>query len=143
MHAIEDYFAHSNFIEVGLNAYIESALARGKPSAAVKQLAAGGRVGPQKSFVDTLYDVKAGKRQVVTTASVGPMDMRAPIGHILLPKVSELPGAINTTIDKALHLVEDDKVSHWDDLKKTFKEDRPAAAVSPSERVITSLSASP
>jgi hypothetical protein len=132
MHAIEDYFAHSNFIEVGLNSYIESALAKGKPSAAVKQLAAGGRTGAQKSFVDTLYDAKvpsAGKRQVVTTASVGPMDMRASIGHILLPKVPELQGAINTTIDKAFHLVEDNKVSHWNDLKKTFAEDRPAAAV--------------
>ncbi len=122
LHAIEDYFAHSNFIEVALNGYIGSL----KPS---HPLAAPGKASAQKTFVDTLYDAKVGQRQVVTTGSVGPMDMRASIGHILLPKVPVLQDAIDKTIDKAFNLVADNKVSSWAGLKKTFAEDRPAAAV--------------
>ena len=79
--------------------------------------------------MDTLYDQKVGKRQVVTTGSVGPMDMRSSIGHILLPKVPVLQKAIDKTIDKAFHLVEANQVSGWAGLKTTFAHDRPAAAV--------------
>ncbi len=155
LHAIEDYFAHSNFVEVGLNSYIEWALAR-KPSAATAGVSkflgkvaanekdAGGvhstqQVDGKPTHVDTLFNraitrpgPKGGKggktRQAVTTGSVGGEDMKSSIGHILLPQVPVLQGAINGFIDQTFHLVETKKVSGWQSLKSTLGEHRPHAA---------------
>ncbi|MCE9578583.1 MAG: DUF4157 domain-containing protein [Deltaproteobacteria bacterium] len=156
LHAIEDYFAHSNFVEVGLNSYIDWALAR-KPAAApanvgkflarvqanerdARGVHATQKVDGAPVHVDTLFDrtitrpgpkgSKGGKtRQAITTGSVGADDMKSSIGHILLPQVPVLQGAINGFIDHAFHLIETKKVSGWASLKRTLGEDRPKAAV--------------
>jgi hypothetical protein len=155
LHVIEDYFAHSNFVEVGLNRYIDFALAqkRSKQSAGMQSFLgqvqqnekrAGGVHSKQaglgkgtKSHVDTLFDAASPKkgahpvRQAVTTGSVSGTDMKASIGHILLPKAPQLQTAIDGAIEKIFGLVIDDpdKVSSWSKLKSVAKSDRPMAAV--------------
>ncbi len=150
LHAIEDYFSHSNFVEVALNGYIDWATARSKKKgqtpagvgvfldkvAANEQDKKGvhsqQKLGGKATHVDTLYDKTGGpkgKRQAITTGSVGSNDMKVSIGHILLPQVPTLEKSINEFIDKAFKLVKDDKVSSWAGLKKTLGEERPMAAV--------------
>lgn len=128
-HAVEDYFSHSNFVEVALNSYIDAALQSAGKGA--------GQSATQKSrlefadevkkrniqnfkkplmqdeyYVDSLYDAKApqpkkpGKggrarkpRQAVTTGSFGGLDTKVSISHILLPKMPVLQKALLGSID--------------------------------------------
>lgn len=148
LHAIEDYFSHSNFIEVALNSYIDmAAKAPAKQKEGVRKFlkqvkkdekTPGGvhsqqKLGGKMTHVDTLFDATApnGKRQAVTTGSVSGIDMKASIGHILLPKAPLLQAAIDESIEKIFGLVVDDpsKVSSWDKLKAISKSDRRMAAV--------------
>ncbi len=139
LHAIEDYFSHSNFIEVALNSYIDlAARTPSKQPAGVQKFLK--QVGPsqqtlggKKTHVDTLFDATAPRsaRQAVTTGSVSAIDMKGSIGHILLPKAPMLQKAIDESIEKIFGLVVDDpdKVSSWDKLKGIARSDRPMAAV--------------
>ena len=152
LHAIEDYFSHSNFIEVALNSFIDlPAKAPAKQKEGVQKFlkqvqkdekATTGahsqqKLGAKKTHVDTLFDATSAKskdyrlRQAVTTGSVSGIDMKGSIGHILLPKAELLQTAINESIEKIFGLVVDDpdKVSSWDKLKGIAKADRPMAAV--------------
>jgi hypothetical protein len=152
LHAIEDYFSHSNFIEVALNSYIDlAAKAPAKQKEGVQKFlkqvqkdekATTGahsqqKLGAKKTHVDTLFDATSAKskdyglRQAVTTGSVSGIDMKGSIGHILLPKAPLLQKAIDESIEKIFGLVVDDpdKVSSWDKLKGIAKADRPMAAV--------------
>jgi hypothetical protein len=155
LHAIEDYFSHSNFIEVGLNGYIDRALAQrrrgGRQSAGLQQFLTrvqadeGGHALPspqsvpgrprQRTHVDTMFDASVrapggkGQRQAITSGSVGSNDLKASIGHILLPRIPDLQQAIDKGIDRMFHLVDEDKVSSWDQIKKLLGEDRPTAAI--------------
>ncbi len=147
LHAIEDYFSHSNFIEVALNSYIDSSFRneRSKPAGVQQFLhqvdknekALGGvrrpqQLGGMRTHVDTLFDATVGRgRQVVTTGSVSGVDMKGSIGHILLPKAPALQKAIDESLEKIFGLVIDspDKVSSWNKMKAISKADRPMAAV--------------
>ncbi|MBK7537522.1 MAG: hypothetical protein IPI49_19555 [Myxococcales bacterium] len=149
LHAIEDYFSHSNFIEVALNSYIGLAADRKRSNPAGVQSflhqvdknekAPGGVRSQQplksrkKGYVDTLFDATAGieGRQVVTTGSVSGVDMKGSIGHILLPKAPLLQKAIDESIEKIVGLVIDspDKVSSWGKMKAIARSDRSMAAV--------------
>ncbi len=152
LHVIEDYFSHSNFIEVALNGYIDDALKRPtKQKEGVQKFlkqvkadekATGGvhsmqKLGGKTTHVDTLFDAMGPKvkgqrdRQAITTGSVSGIDMKGSIGHILLPKAPLLQKAIDESIEKIVGLVVDDpdKVSSWDKLKGIAKSDRPMAAV--------------
>jgi len=147
LHVIEDYFSHSNFIEVALNSFIGSALRpRAKQSAGTKSLVSQVQkdkksgvhsqqiLGGKQTYVDTLFDATAPKRddrQAVTTGSVSGIDMKGSIGHILLPKAPQLQEAIDGSIEKIFGLVVDDpsKVSSWGKLKALAATDRPMAAV--------------
>ena len=152
-HAIQDYYAHSNFIEVALNSYIGWAARHSTDKARTTKL--GGvakfanlvkanernrkkaqsiqsrRGGGGKTRVDTLFDERApGGRLAITTGSFGGPDLRSSVAHILLPTLPKVAAAIDKGIDRIFHLVvEDNDDSKWDDLKRKARDDRPALAV--------------
>ena len=126
-HVVEDYFSHSNFIEVGLNSYINDALrsrqaGKAKGGQFVDQFGdakgnvkEGAALGPAEqrgvhaefSFVDTLYDqkTKTGK-QAVTTGSFGGTDSQVSLGHVLLPKLPVIENALHKGIDSTFGIVD-------------------------------------
>ncbi|HTJ46723.1 MAG TPA: DUF4157 domain-containing protein [Kofleriaceae bacterium] len=155
LHVIEDYFAHSNFIEVAMNGYIDFALAQKrstqgagvqsflgqvqadeKKKGGVHSVQPGAKKGTT-THVDTLFDAKTDKksahpgRQAITTGSVSGTDMKSSIGHILLAKAPMLQKAIDGSIEKIFGLVINDpsKASSWQRLKAQAKSDRAMAAV--------------
>lgn len=130
-HIVEDYFSHSNFIEVGLNTYINDALKarREKPGQARKTDAfidefgdkqgkakAGAAVGgggtergvhAEFMFVDTLYDQKTPDgKQAITTGTFGGDDSQVSIGHVLLPKLPIIEKAMHKGIDSTFGVVD-------------------------------------
>lgn len=140
LHAVEDYYAHSNFIEVALNSEIgramkaaesgaQSSLSHGFLGSARENMTAGGL------YVDTVYgtgkDVARSRsgRLAVTTGTAGSEDLRVSIGQILLPKLPELAEKISTSIDRALGLVADSKgKSSWEKIEEKLKTERGGAA---------------
>ena len=142
-HAVEDYFSHSNFIEVALNSYIQQALSAsnkdGTSRAFANKVKANNlehhkseTVGDQHYFVDTLFDAKApapsgagGKpkvsgakpRQAITTGSFGGDDTKVSIAHVLLPAMPKLQDAILTTVDRAFGIAATDGDGGWAKIK--------------------------
>jgi hypothetical protein len=124
-HAVEDYFSHSNFVEVALNSYIAQALsfknknqtskAFANKVAATSKSKQGSDVTEQRFYVDTLYDktvpAKGGKpgerRQAVTTGSFGGKDTKVSIAHVLLPHMPQLQNALLTAVDQAFGIARD------------------------------------
>nr|MBA3502153.1 DUF4157 domain-containing protein [Deltaproteobacteria bacterium] len=126
-HIVEDYFSHSNFIEVGLNSYINDAMRSRKAGKAkggefidefsdakgnAKEGAALGAaekrgVHAEFSFVDTLYDekTKSGK-QAVTSGTFGGTDTQVSLGHVLLPKLPVIETALHKGVDSTFGIVE-------------------------------------
>jgi hypothetical protein len=116
LHAVEDYFSHSNFVEVSLNSYIGEALAKRKDPIAtnfaqtvVKQNAGSKNTELTKQgyYVDTLFDAKTAvagdarkKRQAITTGSFGGTDTKVSIAHILIPQLPKLQKALLQSVDK-------------------------------------------
>ncbi len=121
-HAVEDYFSHSNFVEVALNGYIEQALKskgkKGENKDATKfadgvvsqnQKELGAPQTKQKYYVDTLFDAtvkdpkskdKTAQRAAVTTGSFGGDDTKVSIAHILLPGLPKLQHALLGAVDQ-------------------------------------------
>ncbi|HEY5938552.1 MAG TPA: DUF4157 domain-containing protein [Kofleriaceae bacterium] len=157
-HIVEDYFSHSNFIEVGLNSYINDAMraratGKNKKSAGVnsfidefaddkgkvKDGAATG--GPEQrgvhaefTFVDTLYDqkTKSGK-QAITTGTFGGTDTQVSIGHVLLPKMPVIEAALHKGVDSTFGIVEvaakERKKPAWQTMQAALQEKGPEGAV--------------
>lgn len=132
LHVVEDYFAHSNFIEVALNGQIDRALwdqENGKqteiPPTFVRAVAAGG-VGA--NHVDTLYDAQVGNRRAITTGSFGSLDTKVSIAHVILPKLPTLGNAIDNKIDAALALVKQGDAG-WNEIKEMLESDEAGLAV--------------
>ncbi|HET9624428.1 MAG TPA: DUF4157 domain-containing protein [Kofleriaceae bacterium] len=138
-HAVEDYFSHSNFVEVALNSYIEQALASGNKNQTSRAFAnkviannkkdhGTATVGPQAYYVDTLYDAKApaakGKptaqkpRQAITTGSFGGDDTKVSIAHVLLPYMPKLQNALLGAVDKAFGIARTDGGATWAKIKQ-------------------------
>lgn len=138
-HAVEDYFSHSNFLEVALNSYIEQALSFKNKNKASRAFAEKVRannvakfgaatVGDQHYYVDTLFDprpdpatkgkVKANKqRQPVTTGSFGGDDTKVSIAHVLLPSLPKLQNAILSSVDRAFGIAAAEGDGGWDKIK--------------------------
>jgi hypothetical protein len=121
LHGVEDYYAHSNFIEVALNNLLTGkkvslpALLKGLPKS-----------GHKKGVpVDTLFDptVKVGKKErlAITTGTFGPKDTQISIAHALLPRLPALFTGIDQAIDQALGLLEKEKMT-WAEIKKKLDE---------------------
>jgi hypothetical protein len=150
LHAVEDYFSHSNFIEVSLNSYIAEALAnkgtkKDNPTArkfaetvVEKNKAASGGTGltPQGYYVDTLFDAKVGdakdkrkKRQAITTGSFGGTDTKVSIAHILLPQLPKLQKAMLRSVDMLFGIAgAEGGDSGWAHLKEQLSSDDAGAA---------------
>ena len=145
-HAVEDYFSHSNFVEVALNSYIEQALSFKNKNATSKAFAekvkannvakfGSSTVGDQNYFVDTLYDAKApapkvpgGKapagakpRSAITTGSFGGDDTKVSIAHVLLPQLPKLQSAILSAIDRGFGIASTDGDAGWAKIKKMLE----------------------
>jgi len=138
LHVVEDYFSHSNFIEVALNRYIDRLIKRSSSSnptadpnlkkflhdvKGVQTVQGPGR------YVDTLYDAKktGSSRQVITTGSFGGVDTKVSIAHILLPKLPKLQGALTNAIDRIVGLpIEQMNMAG---LKGLLKQDRSVQAL--------------
>jgi hypothetical protein len=138
-HAVEDYFSHSNFVEVALNSYIEQALSfknKNKTSKAFAEKVKANNVahfgaatvGDQHYYVDTLFDPKPDaatkgkiqankKRQPVTTGSFGGDDTKVSIAHVLLPSLPKLQDAILKSVDRAFGIAATEGDGGWDKIK--------------------------
>ncbi len=131
LHAVEDYFAHSNFIEVALNSEIDrvasSQFVMAEPDFSHDFLrqAEENRDPETGLFVDTLYDeTGADGRQAVTTGTAGSEDLKVSMGQIILPKLPALSKVISKKIDEALYLVEESEgKTTWEAIQEKLKSD--------------------
>ena len=138
LHVIEDYFAHSNFIEVALNSQIDRALQSptqedksALPLTFVRAVASEDGIGA--THVDTLYeeevaDAEGNMRQAVTTGTFGGLDTQVSIAHSILPKLPQLGKAVDEKIDQALALIEEGEAG-WKQIEEKLKEDQSGLAV--------------
>jgi Domain of unknown function (DUF4157) len=138
-HAVEDYFSHSNFVEVALNSYIEQALSFKNKNQTSRNFAekvksnnaakfGTATVGDQHYYVDTLFDPKPDaktkdrvkaerKRQPITTGSFGGDDTKVSIAHILLPMLPKLQNALLKTVDSAFGIAAAEGDGGWAKIK--------------------------
>jgi hypothetical protein len=150
LHAVEDYFSHSNFIEVSLNSYIAEALAnkgtrRDNPAARkfAETVVDRNKSGPggtgltaQGYYVDTMFDAKVGdakdkrkKRQAITTGSFGGTDTKVSIAHILLPQMPKLQKAMLRSVDMLFGIAAaDGGDGGWAHLKEQLSSEPAGAA---------------
>ena len=135
LHAVEDYFAHSNFIEVCLNSEITraiSAQASGDtpslPPTFIRVIQE--ESSPQEgSYVDTMYDARGEDgRQAITTGSFGGLDTRVSIAHVLLPQLPVLANLINTKTDQMLNWVASGQATNWAGFIEMLKGERAGLA---------------
>jgi hypothetical protein len=139
LHAVEDYFSHSNFLEVALNSYIDQALSfknKNKTSRAFAEKVKANNVakfgaatvGDQHYYVDTLFDPKPDaatkgkvqankKRQPITTGSFGGDDTKVSIAHVLLPALPKLQAALLKSIDSAFGIAAAQGDGGWEKIK--------------------------
>ena len=110
LHAVEDYFSHSNFIEVALNSEItratmaqDSGDAPTLPTTFLRIIETEGSA-QAGNFVDTLYDARTeDNRNAITTGTFGTMDTAVSLAHAVLPKLPTLAAALNAKIDEMLN----------------------------------------
>jgi hypothetical protein len=134
-HIIEDYYSHSNFIEVALNQYINTALTarrerraqagspqqraaldhffdgfmdgEGNPREGATLARDAGAVHAEFAFVDTLYDQRAADgRQGITTGTFGGTDTKVSLGHALLPKLPLLEASLHRGVDATFGVID-------------------------------------
>lgn len=122
LHGVEDYFSHSNFIEVALNMVLGK-----NPSILPMSIPPSGQAGTvtgQYSPVDTLYDqtvtLEGKKRQAVTTGTFGSLDTKVSIAHVLLPRLPGLFTSIDQAIDRSWGLLQDES-NTWDKIKEILR----------------------
>ncbi|MBT9316652.1 HET-C-related protein [Leptothoe spongobia] len=150
LHAVEDYFAHSNFVEVALNSEIGRAVKARAGNAAfspefLKQAQAEKSTGNKQvdgAYVDTLYDAKTPKgRMAVTTGTAGSEDLKVSVGQILLPKLPKLVEISDRKIDEAFNLVEKNEGnSTWEEIEKQLKsQDKDTAEGAATLEIIKAL----
>jgi hypothetical protein len=153
MHIVEDYFAHSNFIEVALNEFIDFALAHRKNTDAglspeckrfAERVAAqqpdGRTAGQPHTWVDPLFHPEpsgpaAGRtkpRSAITTGTFGPDDTRVSIAHMLVPMLPKVNAALELAIEPLLSVIEvkgDVQMSFATAMKALAARSRPGAAM--------------
>jgi hypothetical protein len=130
LHGVEDYFSHSNFIEVALNIIFSR-------SAEMKKLPENfNTLNNYKTgkVVDTLFDAeiqKGGvKRQAITTGTFGSTDTMVSIAEVLVPMLPNLLTIIDKAIDKAFGIVEKDSNSIlWNKLEEELATDKGGASL--------------
>lgn len=135
-HIVQDYFSHSNFIEIALNRYINDAIAEREQTGEISnqsgelvdQLESTGPVADagqggraEDEWVATLYDKRVGEgedqRSVVTTGTFGSDDNTISLTHAMLPAMPALHSALMTGADQAgeeLRAMEEE--SSWSEL---------------------------
>ena len=126
LHGVEDYFSHSNFIEVALNVLLRD---RQRQPRALRNLRS---EQPGGTPVDTLYDVNVNvggrSRQAVTTGTFTTRDTAVSIAHVLLPRLPGLFTAVDRALDRLLLALESGP-SGWAAIKRQLQSDRAGAAL--------------
>ncbi|MGB5951564.1 MAG: hypothetical protein WBG57_03500, partial [Ornithinimicrobium sp.] len=124
LHGVEDYFSHSNFIEVALNRL----LGQRRHAPTRRQILGAPARGP---VVDTLFDETVGsgrsQRQAVTTGTFTALDTQISIAHVLLPKLPTLFTSVDRAIDRTMLALQSEG-STWTDVKEQLATDRAGAA---------------
>ena len=121
LHGVEDYFAHSNFIEVALNQVLgqNPGLLPIETEASDQTLPSGEAAPVDTMFDASVPDAGGGERQAITTGTFGPDDTKISIAHALLPQLPRLFSSIDGAIDQALLALEQDG-STWADIRETL-----------------------
>lgn len=129
LHVIEDYFAHSNFIEVSLNLAIQNSIDNEDesflPPTFVRAIESSNSQG---TYVDTLYDNSMNGRQGITTGSFGALDTKVSIAHTLLPALPYLGEVVNTKLDESIGLIKGGGDNSWAKLLEKLEETRSGLA---------------
>lgn len=141
LHGVEDYFGHSNFVEVALNIIIEDANKLDLPEEFKKLRLKKSRdsegMGRSKIgiWVDTMFNKGVEtiqqpgtakklegrmKRYPITTGTFLPLDTKVSIVHGVLPMLPKMQIAIDASIDKMFKEIEkkSKKVQKWEDIEK-------------------------
>ena len=117
LHGIEDYFAHSNFIEIALNLILKNSSKYGL-SSEFKKI----KKFDSDRIVDTLYD--KGKKDHITTGTFASgLDTGVSIAYVFLAKMPLLFDAIDKGVDILLDR-KLDKILEIVSKKKTLEERR-------------------
>jgi hypothetical protein len=123
LHGVEDYFSHSNFIEVALNMVLgdnPSLLPMSMPLSDQ----AGLTPGAENTRVDTLFDetvsVGGEERHAITTGTFGSLDTRVSIAHLLMPRLPGLFSAIDTAIERAWGLIQGES-NTWEQIREILR----------------------
>ena len=117
LHGVEDYFAHSNFIEIAINSLLDDADKHGL-SLKYKKI----KKYDSKRWADTLYD-KGSKNHITTGTFASGLDTGVSIAYIFLSKMPIL----FDIIDKGVNILVDrklDKILNMVQKKKTLEERR-------------------
>jgi len=124
LHGVEDYFGHSNFIEVALNSMreqtvVDTLFEKYQSSSKEKQ------ESPiySRSYKGNLF------RQPITTGTFGSLDTYISIAHSLLPLIDVYYKHIDKAIDTFLGIIEETDATTWDRIKEIASTHRGAIAL--------------
>ncbi|MGD0405306.1 MAG: HET-C-related protein [Candidatus Bathyarchaeia archaeon] len=124
LHGVEDYFGHSNFIEVALNSLREQivvdTLFEKYPNPPKKQQSSLTR---SRCYLGDLF------RQPITTGTFGTLDTYISIAHSVLPLIDLYYDYLDKAIDIFLGIIEENDASTWDKLKELGSKHRSAIAL--------------
>lgn len=146
LHAIEDYYAHSNFIEVALDQVLEDKDDKLKLDILPKDASLRNH---NPASVDTLYAKPPGSipkksqggpddpvplsgqlaRKAITTGSFVDGDMIVSLAHVAIPLTEALSKHIDKTIDEWLTVIPKDNTPAFDKLKQDSLHKRPQLAI--------------
>lgn len=123
LHGIEDYFSHSNFIEVALNRVLGDNPGL-LPTSMPRSDQAGLTPGAENTRVDTLYDetvnVGGEARHAITTGTFGALDTKVSIAHIIMPRLPGLFSAIDQAIERAWGLIQGES-NTWERIREILR----------------------
>jgi hypothetical protein len=126
LHGVEDYFGHSNFVEVAINSVREpkevpdTLFERIPPQ---KQKQQGNTPIHPRCYRGDLY------KQPITTGTFGTLDTVVSLAHAVLPLIDVYYNYLDKAIDIFLGLIEEDKASTWEKIKEKSSEYRAAIAL--------------
>ncbi len=125
LHGVEDYFGHSNFIEVAINSIREEETAvdtlfRKYPKPQKKQQS---NLTRSRCYRGDLF------RQPITTGTFGTLDTVISIAHSVLPLINVYYEYLDKAIDTFLGILEEDTASTWEKIKERSSKYRSAIAL--------------
>lgn len=147
LHGIEDYFAHSNYIEVALNIVLNNpTVLKAKESSStdlppkLKSVSRSQKYNGEEYFVDTLFWKNPPRkqfdrekssdslrwqgrpaRQAITTGTFKSFDTKISIAHFVLNLMPKIPKIIDHAIDEWFEWIPD-KTTAWEKVEDVWKQ---------------------